>query len=157
MARYYSIITKEEFLKKIEYLMDTLQEEEIENDDEGYPYNLPSIISKDLSKVLFDWENHSCFDDEPRPNILEGYREIAPGFHVFFCWAGGDWEMPVTFIYYNSEKGIRGYIPTKGNLFNKKTKEAYGNDPDDNDICLDETVDEAKIIADILKRIVLKK
>ncbi|MDB5036981.1 MAG: hypothetical protein JWQ35_509 [Bacteriovoracaceae bacterium] len=42
--------------------------------------------------------------------------------------AGGDWENPVFFIIYWDGKALRGYIPTKGNLWNTDTKQAYGND-----------------------------
>jgi len=132
MARYYTPTTKEEFLKKIEKLMST------DTDDDGFPYNLPMKIQKDF-KVSFDWENYFGFDDEPREGNLEGYREISPGFHIFFAWAGGDWEYPVTWVFYNSDKGIRAYIPSDGNPWNKKEKCALGNsDGDDMDVSIDE-------------------
>ncbi len=161
MARYYTLMTKEDFLKKIKSLMFTNNEgnenyDEDRDDDEFYPYNLPKAIRNDLSKVEFDFENFSEFNDM-RPDVLEGYREIADGFHVFFAWAGGDCEFPVTWIFYNSDKGIRAYIPSDGNPWDKKNKSAYGGEYSEEGSKQDIIVNESKITADILKRIVIKR
>ncbi len=150
MPRFYAKISKDEFLSKIQEFMSPLESEDDDDDDDGYPYNLPKKIAKDLSKVEFDFENSSMFD-ENRENILEGYREIVPGFHVFFAWAGGDWQIPVTWIYYFDGKDIRAYIPSDGNQWDKKEKRAYDGDEDH------EEIDREKIYADILNRIKLKK
>jgi hypothetical protein len=41
---------------------------------------------------------------------------------------GGDWESPVTFIFYiGVGKKIRAYVPLKGNPYNTDTAKAYGN------------------------------
>ena len=44
---------------------------------------------------------------------------------------GGDWEIPVLFFIYWDGKKFRGYIPTKGNTFNRKEKRSLGNRGDD--------------------------
>jgi hypothetical protein len=41
--------------------------------------------------------------------------------------AGGDWEIPVIFMVYWDGSKFRGYIPTKGNTFDRQRKEALGN------------------------------
>ena len=79
---------------------------------------------------------------------------------VLFVNAGGDWESPICFIIYWDGKSLRGYVPTKGNVFNKKTKAAYGNEYDfDQEEIDDESVPDAnpsEIYGDILNRIIIK-
>jgi len=86
-------------------------------------------LQKDLSKISFDFENY-----EIEPNV---YLTIF-GVPYLRCFAGGDWEIPVRFFIYFDGKDLRGYIPTKGNTFNRKTKEALGNrlyDDKNSDYC----------------------
>lgn len=117
MARFYSKISKNDFLQKIEKLMDNI--------DGEYP-SVSKIIEKDLSKVTFDMEEYSEFDEkEVKGDYPIGYKELVSGFHVFFCWACGDGEYPVGFIYYYNDNKIRAYIPKNGNIWNKKDKCAY--------------------------------
>jgi hypothetical protein len=40
---------------------------------------------------------------------------------------GGDWEDSILFMVYWDGKEFRGYIPEKGNRFNRDTNEAFGN------------------------------
>ena len=54
MARFYTEISKEKFLEAVKNLMG----------NEEFPYELPAQIEKDLSKVNFDWENYTGFDDD---------------------------------------------------------------------------------------------
>ncbi len=73
--------------------------------------------------------------------------------------------MPIFFIIYWDGKALRGYIPLDGNPWNTTTKQAYGNNNEDD---LDDAktrypgfdgdwqsidFDSEKIIEDILKRI----
>lgn len=91
--RYYSEISKEDFLKKVEELMNS----------EEYPFETTKSIEKDLDKVYFSWENHNRFGNRNTENFCNyplGYKEMKPGFHVYFTAAGGDWEIPICFIYY---------------------------------------------------------
>ena len=86
-------------------------------------------LRKDISKISFDFENY-----EVEPNV---YVTVF-GVPYLRCFAGGDWEIPVRFFVYFDGKDLRGYIPTKGNTFNRKTKRAIGNgleDTDNSDYC----------------------
>ena len=155
MARFYTEISKEEFLDKVKELMF----DDEENDD-GYPWEMPQVIEKDLAKVNFDWENYTSFEaKEGFANYPVGYKEIAPGFHIFFAQAGGDWEFPVCFIFYWGDGKLRAYIPKDGNVWNTKTKSAYGNNddlPKDDQYELVDMIDEDKMIIEILRHITQK-
>ena len=101
-------IKKEDFLAKVRSLMVN----DVEDVDDTFPWEMPAQISKDLSKVKFDWENYSSFDQTP-PGFADypvGYRELKPGFHVFFVNAGGDWEFPICFIFYWSDGKLRALV-----------------------------------------------
>lgn len=124
------------------------------------PNNLSKQIEKDLSKVEFDFENYEIgnaeFHSTGLCNYPCGYEVLSNGLPVLFVNAGGDWECPICFcIYYDGEK-LRAYIPTDGNLFNKKLKSAYGNNDDFDDIDEEENGDPEKIRNDIMDRIVLR-
>ena len=151
--RYYYEISKEDFLKKVSEIMD----------NEEYPYETSKSIEKDLDKVGFSWENYTDFSStQGFCNYPVGYKEMKPGFHVFFAAAGGDWEIPICFIFYWGENELRAYIPKDGNLWNKKEKCAYGseNEPiddyDDQDEIMKNEYSEEKLFADILNRIITK-
>jgi hypothetical protein len=162
MSRFYTETTKENFLLKVKELMSKNEDEDSENYDEGYPYdNVPSIIMKDLNKVNFDWENYTSFDDtEGFANYPVGYKEIKPGFHVFFAQAGGDWEFPICFIFYWGDNKLRAYIPESGNAWNKKQKCAYNSedyeDENENEKDHNSEIDEEKMIDEIIKHIIKK-
>lgn len=84
-------------------------------------------VKKDISKIQFDLENSF---NEPEEWMGE---ENLVGFHelhipILGCMAGGDWEMPVFFIIYYDGKKFRGYVPACGNVYNRDTNEAIGND-----------------------------
>ena len=124
MARFYTEISKEVFLARVKTLMES----------EDFPYELPSQIEKDLSKVNFDWENFSDFNEtESFADYPIGYKELKPGFHVFFVNAGGDWEFPICFIFYWGDGKLRAYIPEDGNAWNKREKCAYGSEETENE------------------------
>jgi hypothetical protein len=64
--RFYTEISKEDFLAKVKSLLVNEDDE-----DDGFPWIKPAIISKDLSKVQFDWENYTSF------NATSGFAMIA--------------------------------------------------------------------------------
>lgn len=146
MSRYAKLISLDELKAKVEPL--------VESDE--FPYELPSQIEKDLSKVNFDFENTNFIDG------YEGYPcgwEVLPnGLPVLFVNAGGDWEQPICFILYWDGKKIRGYIPEDGNIFNKEQRCAYGSeDNDEEEIDFENLpkVDPTAIRNDIMRRIVI--
>jgi len=153
MGRFYTNISKEDFLAKVKDLIMPLDEDGEESDD-GFPWEMPSQLDKDLGKVNFDWENYTRFNDtSPYANYpWVGYKELIPGFHTFFMQAGGDWEFPVCFMLYWGEGQLRAYIPKDGNAWNKKEKCAYG----DTHFEIEKQVNEDKLRWDILHRITKK-
>lgn len=127
MARYYNIISKDDFILNIKSLM-------LDGNGElnhSWVYELPAIISKDISKVMFDFENCTGYNDQPfLSGYLTGYHELSPGFHTFWVSAGGDWEIPINFLLYWGDNRLRAYIPKDGNVWNKKYKCTYGSEGD---------------------------
>lgn len=85
-------------------------------------------LGKDI-KVEFDLENIAYNQDDFGPKELIGYH-TENGLTWCGFAAGGDWEHPVFFMVYWDGKKLRGYIPTDGNPWNTITKQAYGNDED---------------------------
>lgn len=141
-------ITKTEFLLKVKELME----------DDEFPYDLPQQILKDLSKVQFDFENYTEFDDDEgfcNGKYPVGYRKLVDDFHVFFVNAGGDWEFPICFIFYWDGGKLRAYIPADGNAWNKEENCAYGNGTDLDLDDMDKEIDEYKMINDIIKTLKL--
>lgn len=59
---------------------------------------------------------------------------MEDGLSFWGCFAGGDWESSVYFIIYFDGKDLRAYVPKDGNAWNTKTKKAYGNDDENNNI-----------------------
>jgi hypothetical protein len=144
--RYYTETTKEHFLSKVQELME----------NEEFPFEQNTQLFKDLSKVRFDYENCTGFGDVNNyATYPVGYKEIAPGFHVYFVNAGGDWEYPICYIYYWGQGRLRAYIPENGNAWNKKEKCAYGSDSDENSGDEDHgfEINEELMIAEILEHI----
>lgn len=94
-----------------------------------------ATISKDISKISFDFEN-TCFsksDVFPKDSDdmrFIGFQKLPNGLNFFGVCAGGDWELSVYFILYFDGKKLRGYIPAYGNCYNQKNKMAIGNDED---------------------------
>jgi hypothetical protein len=87
----------------------------------GHYTCLTPQVEKDLSKVQFDTENIEVSD----------CQTLSNGLSFVGISSGGDWEWPIFFIIYYDGKKLRGYIPRDGNLWNTKTKQAYGNDDSD--------------------------
>jgi len=119
---------KEFIMKKMRKI-----DEETEFDfEEGFDiYDLIDAfpkIEKDIFKIDFDMENYDIEKED-----LIGFNTIEE-FSFLGVSAGGDWEMPVFFLLYVDHKNtLRGYVPTEGNVFNKKTKAAFGNDEEEDE------------------------
>jgi hypothetical protein len=158
MSRKAPIITLDELkLKMSKYIKS--YDDPTYGDDEEFPWNLPSIaIDNDLTKIEFDFEN--CCIGENNENYEGypcGYKVLPSGIPVLLVNAGGDWEFPICFALYFDGKSIRGYIPTEGNVFDKKNKSAYGNHddcPEDEELL--KLIDSVSIINDINTRIQTK-
>ena len=149
--RYYNEISKEDFLSQVKKLME----------NEEYPYETSKSIEKDLDKVNFSWENYTAFNStQGFCDYPFGYKELKSGMHLFFTAAGGDWEIPICFVYYWGEGELRAYIPKDGNIWNIKEKCAYGSEKISTDENKDEIIkreySETKLYTDILTRIIKK-
>ena len=126
-------------------------------------YWLADLVEKDL-KVSFDSEN---IEAASHPNLKElvGFHTLDNGFTFLGIYAGGDWEIPVFWILYMSPKGLRGYIPQKGNYWNSDTNEAYGNNhvPDNENAFKrfgvedynDLKIDQSLVLNDIKENVIL--
>lgn len=93
-------------------------------------------LSQDLKKVQFDFENYTIDICSKIGDGWHGVRQeyVKGGYlSMLCCSAGGDWEYPVNFIIYldKDNRTLRGYVPKAGNTWNYKTKEAFGNDEDE--------------------------
>lgn len=151
--RYYTEISKENFLKEVQEVMD----------NEEFPYEVSKSIEKDLSKVNFDWENYTCWGDTEGCGYPTGYKELEPEFHIYLAAAGGDWEHPVCYIFYWGDGELRAYIPKDGNVWNKKENCAYGSEHNAVEIDwaaitdqINKEFSEEKLYADIKRRIIKK-
>ena len=89
--------------------------------------------------MSFDFENHEIgnayrnFDPKYESKKTDsdypyGYEVLENGMPCLFVQAGGDWEFPICFVIYYDGSKLRGYIPSDGNLWNRKFKSAFGND-----------------------------
>lgn len=145
--RYYTETTKENFLSKVQELME----------NEEFPYEMSKSIEKDLSKVNFDWENYTTFNSTEGFGYSIGHKELKPNFHIYFGAAGGDWEIPVCYVFYWGDGELRAYIPKNGNVWDKKEKCAYDSDADDSERKIwNKEYSEEKLYEDIISRIILK-
>lgn len=161
MSRFFVRLYEEEFKEKV----NTIRHKYCDEDDYAWPLNCPQIY-RDI-KVSFDFENFEERAGSFGPQRLMGYRTLKNGMNILGLCAGGDWEEPVFFILYWDGKKIRGYVPTKGNPWNTKTMQAYGNDypegtDDDNkalrdDLPINKNFDEDMIEEDIMNRIKEKR
>lgn len=132
MPRYAPKISKADFLATVKsYGVAREWDQEWETEDaeilicNGLVEGLYTVAADDLRKIKFDFENCE----------FERYLELKSGVTAALISAGGDWENPLCFAFYYDGKHFRAYIPNKGNVYNRTTKEAYGN--------ADEDVDEA--------------
>lgn len=120
MARKAQLIALREFeaMLREKLLDDVLEIGDKKFDRWKPPHELSRKVDKDLGKINFDWENYDLVKVDQLFNALP----------VAWFYAGGDWQYPVHFIIYWSGKEFRGYIPENGNVYNKKTKAAYGEE-----------------------------
>ncbi|WP_395000396.1 hypothetical protein [Acinetobacter sp.] len=127
MARYYKSITQQQ----LEILISA---ELIKCNGEFDDLCHQGKIRNDLNKVNFDFENfeYEYSEDRGWKGDFVGYKALGD-FNFLMAYAGGDWEHPVVFIIYYDGKDLRGYVPKSGNCWNYKTKEAFGNDINDED------------------------
>ena len=139
MSRFFKKITLDEFKEKINPILNPEDE-----DTDGFPYNMPESISKDLKKVSFDFENYEIGNawknfnpdyerEKTDRDYPYGYEVLGNGMPCLFVQAGGDWEFPICFTVYFDGSKLRGYIPSDGNLWNRKAKSAFGNEEYDTD------------------------
>jgi hypothetical protein len=160
MARKAPIITLDEFKTKIGKYIKSYNDPSYDDNDEEFPYNLPEKVNSDLAKIEFDFENYSVGDANPNyedkgySGYPCGYKILPSGIPVLLVNSGGDWEFPICFALYHDGKGLRGYIPNDGNVFDKKNKSAYGNSEEEiEDEDLQKLVNPEAIMADINSRI----
>ena len=133
MARKAANVTSEEFLAIWNcFIKDEFVNYSVE---QRQRIALPQIcdevnsIAKDLQKVNFDFENWG-FHTETGEVASSDFIPVKLGnLTCFLCYAGGDWEYPVSFIIYldKNRKTFRAYIPKEGNAWNYDTAEAIGN------------------------------
>lgn len=124
------------------------------DEDVDHPPLYP--ILKDWGKINFDIENHI---PDARPGTLYNYQTLPNGFSFVGYMLGGDWEVPVFGIVYSDGSKLRGYIPTKGNVFDAVNKRAWGNNDDDEDECYNHQEDQydwEAIKQDIMDRIQIR-
>lgn len=97
-----------------------------------YEDELMTAAWKDLSKIKFYPENVDIRQSLPmnKGAGLHGVITRPSGLSLVIGMAGGDGEVPLLFALYHDGNTIRGYVPTKGNTFNAKSKTAWGNDQD---------------------------
>ena len=151
MSRFAPIITMAELQSKLQPYLDG-------NDDDDFPYNLPESVFKDF-KITFNFENCAYEENDGFLNYPCGFETLENGLPVLFVNAGGDWECPVCFCIYWDEKKLRAYIPTDGNIFNKKEKCAYGSEDEPDEIDyenISKICDVNAIKKDIMNRIQIK-
>lgn len=127
-------VTKEElkeivckYIKKYaeDYDLDDTEFEELDSYLADLLYS--GIFDKDL-KYDFDYENFTIETDFDVDNKYVGFQTLDNGFTFLGFWAGGDWQIPVFGIFYYDGKKLRAYIPTRGNVVNRKSMSAFGND-----------------------------
>lgn len=146
MTRKFSDIPLEDFKEKVriqakmnlasEYYDNISFDDMIRSTFYGI-HRFSSVVGKDLSKIVFDFENVECtkdgiYDEGDGLVDLLNFGTLSNGMVYLGITAGGDWEYPLFFILYWNGKNIRGYIPTDGNTWNKEFKTAYGSEEDSN-------------------------
>lgn len=146
MSRHFEKLTQQEFFDKIKPSITKLLKEDRWFDPKDLPTTgsefikyldswamdmYDKLIDSDLSKILFNNEN---LDTDSSYNGIKskifGLQTLPNGMPFVGVSAGGDWEWPICFILYWDGSKFRGYIPEKGNHFNKYTKTAYGSEDD---------------------------
>ncbi len=94
-------------------------------------WHLTSMMEKDLDKVSFDYENVECDSEDGDMEYVMGFQTLDNGLTFLGIQAGGDWEHPIFFIVYSDGSQLRAYTPKEGNVWNTDTKQAFGNDEEE--------------------------
>ena len=108
-----------------------LLEEVKEVDDYAYAYQ----GAKNLSLITVADENKSI--RTPMIDVINGKVSELLGFHEIEGFPflgfnlGGDCEKPVFAVIVSDGEDLYSYIPVKGNCYNEKFLEAYGNNNDE--------------------------
>lgn len=143
MARLYKEITQDELVTAVKKLYD----------GEDFPYDLPHRMFKDIEKCQLNWENYTDVENPEGFGLYTaGFKDLGDGLHVFIVNVGGDWEYPVALAIYMSENGLRAYIPSKGNAWDKTNGRAF-NANDEVNGEYDAMVDNEAMMLDIKNRI----
>lgn len=109
-------------------LMEKLKEKDFYYDNGRLDmHDLIDYLGADI-KINFDLENYGHEQDYPED--LCGLHTLSNGLTFWGMYGGGDWEAAVFFIVYWDGR-LRGYVPKDGNCWNTITKEAYGNDEEE--------------------------
>lgn len=85
---------------------------------------LMPTVENDWAKVDFSTENSN----------IKSEKTTDDGIPYIEMEASGDWETPLICIIYYDGKKLRGYVPKDGNTYNYKTKAAFGNDNDNDEV-----------------------
>lgn len=110
---------------RISYTLADLMEEII-------PWAQPwSPPRQELAKVRFGFEHFITTPADPTTPSLHGFYQHPSGLTFFGMESSCEGEWPVFFIVYVDAQGMwRGYVPQRGNAFNRATLTAYGGEAD---------------------------
>lgn len=86
---------------------------------------MASLEEYDLASVVTDHNKRVNFDVE---NICSLEYEEQDGHQFLVLEAGGDWEYPVTAYLYWTGTSLAGFVPVKGNTYNRITNSAFGSE-----------------------------
>lgn len=104
-------------------------DEDIEMDQDEWPELTDFLYDYNKSGAILQKDMKYYIDLE---NIISYAVCVTPdNVYAVEVYAGGDWQTPGIFYLYQSPKGVRLYVPLKGNTINPKTKAAFGEDEDE--------------------------
>ncbi|MDB5281137.1 MAG: hypothetical protein JWO06_212 [Bacteroidota bacterium] len=118
MERYFKPISMEQFEEMINPIIE----------DDEFPHEMPEVMENDISHLYFNFENYEYSEYDSLDTYPCGPRTLPNGMPCLFVNAGGDWEQAICFIIYFDGAELRGYIPTKGNVWNRNAKCAFGSE-----------------------------
>lgn len=139
----YKPILKEHFLRNVEELLTG------NINDESFPDNISKSLASDFCKINFNIDKHNKFNrTKPYKKYPVGYEELNKDFHIFWMVANDYKKYPIAFIFYWNDE-LRAYIPTEGNVWNKKTNQVYIKNEINKDE-LDKLISKEKMVEEIL-------
>lgn len=121
--RKFARISTDELLKKIQAVA---KDEDNPNASAFDAVELHDHVIKDM-KIQFDLENAFWEEYDSASREIVGLHTLENGLTIQGIVAGGDWEQPVFWLVYFDGQRLRGYIPTSGNPWCRKSKQAFGN------------------------------